>query len=70
LLEDRGKIRKPVSGWPVTGPSGCTLTSNQQCANKNTESSKYFRHMSIVSLLKPSGASQTPFTDNLNRRLV
>jgi hypothetical protein len=23
LFEDRGKPRKPVSRWPVAGPSGC-----------------------------------------------
>jgi hypothetical protein len=30
LLKDRGKPRKPVSRWPVAGPSGCILTSSQQ----------------------------------------
>jgi hypothetical protein len=30
LLEDRGKPRKPVSRWPVAGPSGCILTTSQQ----------------------------------------
>jgi hypothetical protein len=27
---ERGKPRKPVSRWPVAGPSGCRLTSSQQ----------------------------------------
>jgi hypothetical protein len=30
LLEDRGKPRKSVSGWPVAGPSGIILTTSQQ----------------------------------------
>jgi hypothetical protein len=30
LLENRGKPRKPVSRWPVAGPSGCILTNIQQ----------------------------------------
>jgi hypothetical protein len=30
LLEDRGNPRKPVSRWPVAGPSGCILTTSQQ----------------------------------------
>ena len=30
LLEDRGKPRKPVSKWPVTGPFGFAMTSGQQ----------------------------------------
>jgi hypothetical protein len=30
LLKDRGKPRKPVSRWPVAGPSGYTLTYSQQ----------------------------------------
>jgi hypothetical protein len=33
LLEDRGKPRKPVSRWPVAGPSGCILTTSQQSGN-------------------------------------
>jgi len=31
VLVDRGKPRKPVSRWQVAGPSGCILTSSQQC---------------------------------------
>jgi hypothetical protein len=30
LLKDRGKPRKPVSRWPVAGPSGCILTTSRQ----------------------------------------
>jgi hypothetical protein len=30
LLEDRGKPRKPVSRWPVAGPSGCILTTEAE----------------------------------------
>jgi hypothetical protein len=35
LLKDRGKPRNPVTKWPVAGPSGCTLTFNQQSGKKN-----------------------------------
>jgi hypothetical protein len=34
LLKDRGKPRKPVSRWPVAGPSGYTLTTSQQSGNQ------------------------------------
>jgi hypothetical protein len=35
LLENRGKPRKPVSRWPVAGPSGCILTSSQKYGKIN-----------------------------------
>ena len=34
LLEDRGKSRKCVSKWVVTGPSICKLISSQQSGEK------------------------------------
>jgi hypothetical protein len=39
LLKDTGKPRKFVSIWPVTGPSGCVLNSDQQSGNE--------RHLNI-----------------------
>jgi hypothetical protein len=39
LLESRGKPRKPVSRWPVAGPSGYVLTSNCSLANKRIDKS-------------------------------
>jgi hypothetical protein len=35
LLEDRGKPGKPVSRWPVAGPSGCILTTSQQSGRRS-----------------------------------
>jgi hypothetical protein len=37
LLEDRGKPRKPVSRWPVAGPSGCIMTTSQQSGRRKTK---------------------------------
>jgi hypothetical protein len=34
LLEGRGKPRKPVSRWPVAGPSGCIMTTGQQSGKR------------------------------------
>jgi hypothetical protein len=37
LLEDRGKPRKPVSRWPVAGPSGCIQTTSRQSGKQKRE---------------------------------
>jgi hypothetical protein len=34
LIEDTGKPRKPMSRWPVAGPSGCILTPSQQSGKR------------------------------------
>ena len=40
MPEDTGIARKSVLKWPVTGPSGCTLTAGQQCGKQAMESFK------------------------------
>jgi hypothetical protein len=46
-----GKPRTPESRWPVTGPSGCTLTSSQQsCKQKNMGDSLRVPNICAVSM--------------------
>jgi hypothetical protein len=62
LLEDRGKPRKPVSRWPVAGPSGCILTTSQQSGKQKLKKIPCLKSQLVKKVLKNSArtSKRTP----------